>query len=279
MKKTLILSLLLLTLSFLAFGQTKNSSKSEDILVDDNNIVTADTDLTEVQASNGSGVAPAISVIFLGVGFDVLLGTEQSIQLFESTVGANDFEAEPITQNFYEIPFIGTAYFVAGTRVFNSFDLYGRLGINYGHIAKEAEVSTFASLGLPGVSVDVNIRQNFFFTSVLGIYAHTGVGVNYTFKKFINVNGAETSSYSYTTRYLQTEDDFQTQFFANAGVGLSFRVGRSEGLSIGYNLRYYFSSIYNTDDYLLEDSSSSRVIRYGNNQLMHGINFEYLFFL
>ncbi len=267
MKKTFIISLFFLTLSFLAFGETKNTT----IL----------TNATKVQASNGLGVAPAISVIFLGVGFDVLLGTEQSIQLFESTVGANDFVAEPITQNFYEIPFIGTAYFVAGTRVFNSFDLYGRLGISYGHISKDVSNSTFASLDLPGISVDVNIRQNFFFssTSVSGLYVHTGVGVNYIFKEFIDVYGAEASTYSYSTRYLQTDDDFQTQFFANAGVGLAFRVGRSEGLSIGYNLRYYFSSVYNTDDYLLEDSSSSRVIRYGNNQLMHGINFEYIFFL
>ncbi len=284
MQKIFILSCLFLIPSFLAFAEPTSdpsSSKSENLLATGNIIF---TDATKVQAESVVAAATgSMPPSFVGVSFDLLLGTEQSIQLTESSVDSNVFVEEPTTQNFYEIPFIGTAYFVIGTRLFTSFDIYGRFGITYGHITKEVSDTAFASLGLPGISVDANVRQNLFLTSILGLYAHAGIGINYNLTKFIDVLTEEDSSYSYTTttRYSQEGKDYdETQIFANAGFGLSFRIGKNEGLSIGYTLRYYFSSIYNTDSYTLEDSSgNSSIIQYGNNQIAHGVNFEYLFFL
>ncbi len=278
MKKIFILSCLFLIPSFLSFGEPTSSSKSENLLATGNILFADETKVQEesiVAAATGS-TPPS----FVGVGFDLLLGTEQSIQLTESRENSLVFVEEPTTQNLYEIPFIGTMYFVIGTRLLNSFDIYGRFGLTYGHITKEISDTTFASLGLPGISMDANIRQNLFLTTILGLYAHAGIGLNYSLSKFIDIL-SEDSFYSYTTDSQEDTNYFkETQIFVNAGLGLAFRVGKNEGLSIGYNLRYYFSSIYNTDDYTLEDNAGNNsIVKYGNNQLAHGISFEYLFFL
>ncbi len=276
MKKIFIISLLFISVSFLAFGETENNSKPETLFAG-SNIITAD--LTKVQAEGATAATNSILKIFFGVGFDLLFGAEQTKELSNIGTDPNVFKEETTTQKFYEIPFIGSTNFIAGTRLFELLDVFGRVGLTYGHVLKETSTAEYASLGILGISVDANARGNLYLTSGFGLYAHTGVGANFNLKKFIDVFSVNSSS-SFSTRHSQKEQKVETQFFVNAGLGLTFRTGSKEGLNIGYNLRYYLSSIYNTDDYILEGSSGKRTtIRYGDNQLVHGISFEYLFFL
>ncbi len=290
MKKIFILSFLFL--SFFAFGETENSLKSDNLLAG-SNIITAD--LTKVQAgaeaAAATNAAPTNAVlrIFLGVGFDLLVGLGESKKTEESKRSsefgpdyhydhydhyllANDYSS----QNFYETPLLGTTHFIVGTRIFNLLDVFGRVGLNYGHILKEVTNSSHASLGNLGLFADVNVRGNLFITDTFGFYAHAGAGLNYDFKKFMNSFSKDSpTSFSFeSSQVSNASKKAEMQFFGNAGIGLAFRIGKNEGLNIGYSLRYYLSSMNNTDS-----PENHSIIRYGDNQLMHGISFEYLFFL
>ncbi len=274
MKKIFIFSFLFLSFSFFAFGETENNSKSEKLLAS-SNIITEE--LTKVQEGAVTETAGSTIRNFVGVGFDFFVGVDKSKQLFASESDSNVFVETTSIQNL-QIPFVGTTNFIAGTRLSSlNLDLFGRIGMGYGYIAKETTDFSYASLGILGLSVDVNARGNISLTNTLDLFGTLGAGMNFNLRKFIDVTTGSSPS---PTRFSQEVQRTETQLFGNVTLGLSFRIGKTEGLNIGYGFRYYFSSMYNTNDYiLLDNAGNNSVIQYGNNQFMHGINFEYLFFL
>ncbi len=303
MKRVFILSFLFL--SFLAFGQTNNSSEPENLLAG-SNIITAD--LTRVQAGEATvtetAAANSILKIFLGVGFDLLIGTDIGTEKPNQTSDSYLFIEDPSIQGFHEIPFIGTTNFIVGTRLFELLDVFGRVGMSYGYTLREEANSSYSFLGNLGLSVDANVRGNFFLTDTFGLYAHAGIGLDYNFKEFTGSFSFDDSSYtsssSFSSSSPQKSQKDRKQFFATASLGLTFRVGKTDGLNIGYTLRYYLPSSGSTADYRYTDhygggrdhygggrdhyghgsgSSGGSATQSGNHQIAHGISFEYLFFL
>ena len=223
--------------------------------------------------------------ILLGLGFDVLFGTDVTQQKKSTSGDPNTFTdiSKDDTSSNYEAGIVTDLYFLLGARILRSLDLYGKLGINYAFIYQELDIKTNEKkdnilYNRYDLSIDANARYTFPVSSSFGPYIGAGIGSSFNIVENIEWYKYSASKNRHTAIVLTNEKKgVKINLYTNLGLGFLFKTYENSAFSFGYNMRYYFSSIFNEDgEKTLKKRTGEQIkVNFGKNQLLHGINIEF----
>ena len=219
----------------------------------------------------------------LGLGFDLLFGTDTTTQSTSKSGDANTFTESNPKNDSYDAGIIGDFYVALGTRILRSLDIYGRLGVNYAFIHQNIELKTdgknnFIWYNRFDFNIDANTRYTFPLGSFGGPYVGLGLGLAFNMSEDIQWFQYDKDSEKFESTTLRNNNKrAKVHGYTNFGLGFLFKTYDDTAFSLGYSMRFYFTSLFNEDgDKILKKSNGETAkIKFGNNQLLHGINLEF----
>lgn len=282
MKKLLFISIIILVQSSLVFAEASlqdTAQKPSEIF----NPAAWDSHASEIVIT--AKPKNRTQALF-GVGMDFLIGLQKSKSKYSKTGDPNTFSAENL-ESPEEDKFNGTmllnVYIMGGARFMSAIDVYGRLGMDWGISQRYLEIKSNGkndriAFNTINVSFDLNGRYNLFLLGGgFGFYAHAGGGLSFNASKIIlwyKYDGSAETSETLTNK----ETDIELYPYVNAGLGLVFKFTKSESISLGYSLRYYFESMFNRGEYTLVGSDKETTkLTLGDNKLLQGVNLEFVY--